>query len=461
MIRRIADIRGVDETVITPIIKQVCATLNKNFIHDDDAFNNMEYLYNNENATMPDNIYDNAIGGSTVDINVEITDDIILGNTNSTFNPTNKLIFLDKVTGYSMRPLYTSTNMEITYTYRCQSKQRMTSIKNNFRMYYDNSSYRMLHDLEFSYLLPNNVLELTSSIAELRGLTLDEYIDTYSIYKLDKAVTRNSKNKVPVFRGKQNNIIGNIMTAPDDIKITKSDAEYILEFTYKLTIQKPTTIVLEYPIMVNNTKIPDKWLPQQTYAKSIETATTKLNISSIVGSVLSTSANNNDVIYRIPTYDNFIPWDGEHDLYKVRLVSLLLTVDFNNRNFICNIDDLKRIGLPKCIIDYFKDTEKYDLFNFGNSLFLVELFEGKVIKDYKMFKDDENNIVTTKELNGESVYHLLISIVSNLDFLTYNMMSDQLARDKRVCDELNIGYVFNNENKHISIRKTSAEFKNT
>jgi len=443
MITKLATLTGTEHTVINPIVNNIISFVKSKIIKDEDALINKEYMFNDESVSYPDNTFDNPTGGPTLDINIEVTETEDFNLTTSTYKPINKIIFLDNDNTLNIRPVYVNSDIEFTFKYRGQIKSKLLEVKNSLNLMYTSSNYTFIHDVPYSFMLPANILELLDNVNRLKNdvtvtSTLD-YIESIALFKYDLALTRDKKHKVPLFNGKQVNIIGNLTTVPSDIKVEKGDGpEYEVSFNYIISIQKPIGLAIQYPILINNKPLDSKWLPRNTVAKVVKTANGALDVAEIIKLTLNEASNNYDYMYRIPDYDNFVPYLTENMKDKLRIVSILIEVNPVKPNNIFNLNDLLAIGLPSFIVDYFKDV-KENLFLYGSSMFLVELFQKDNIVNRGLVVDSLFNVTTTTPLVMNESYHIVISLMTNFNFINY---TDTLSRDRdiAICDLLNITY---------------------
>jgi len=439
MITRAGPIDGLEHTFIQPVVKQIVADLNTKIVRDPDAsFYNLGN-YETEGVDVGDNVEDNTIYGPMLYVQYEIEDDegLMLGT--STYNPANKIILLDRSNGFNVRPSYRPIKLTIKVTYKSRSKTNYNRIIQRLKAHYDNSGYSMVHDLEYSFLIPTNIIALIKDINDLKDndLSLREFIDSISLYRLDYTKTHGSSREMPVFRGSFNSIFGYFNTNPSELVIEKQDDPYYsMEFDYVVSIKKPDNLFVEYPIIVNNKTLPSVWLPDEAIGKVVGQAESNVSISDIIGDYNSFK-DNNTTMHRVPTYDNFYPMQYDDSAF-IRIVSILLKVDPNNPNLLFNIDDLKYIGLPLVFIEYLKLCDD-ELFTFYSSLVYIELYEFDDKKDKGMHKDEDNNIVTTKPLDINKGYHLVINILNDKNLIEYYRNDvDKVKRDKIIIDEYKI-----------------------
>jgi len=420
MITRVSVLDGIEHTFVQPIINTIRDDLNRKIIKDPEAFSYDVGNYNRENVEVTDNTYDNTIGGPVLSYTYEITPDENMRLGTNTYHPLNKIMLLDRTNGFNVRPNYKGIDLTIHFTYKTQSKTLAQRVISNLQAYYDISGYTMAHNLPYSYLIPNNVLALINDIKALRELDMDlmGYIDVISIYKLDRTINRGSNYSVPVFRGVFNNIFGMFEEVPSDVNIEKQDDAYFdVSFSYKVSIKQPYSLTVQYPIIVNNKRIPDRWLPRETIAKQIDHAEDKLDITHVISKYKSFK-DNEAAMFHIPTYDNFYPL-GYDRADMMRAVSILLEVDPDNPNLLFNINDLRYIGIPDSLINYMSECDSSELFEYHMALVYLELYDGNNKRDLKLYKDEDGNIKTEEPLLITSSYHLVINFITDRSVIYY------------------------------------------
>ena len=448
MITKIAMLSGVEHTVLIPMINKVTEDINKKIIKDDKAFINNITQYDNDDAEMANNLYNPDLGKTMLEVSYDIEDNEDLAMTTSTYKPVNKIILLDKDNGVSLRPRYVSSDITIKFKYYSKSKIAVKNIKSRLRTYYLTSGYTIIHELPYSFLYPSSILSLLKNISKLKNMELFNYIESNVTYKIDYAVKRGSDYKVPSFRGIEAGIMGSMSTEPKDITIEKDDKTYYtLEFDYIINIQRPMALAVQYPILVNNKKLDDIWLPKEELAVSREPSNNKFDIRNVIGKFYRGGKNTNDILYRVPTYDNFVPGFTKYDNDRIKLISLLIEVNPSDNKLLFNIDDLKYVGMPEFILEYMKLSRDVKLFKLGYSLFYINLYEGNYIRDKKLYLTDTNDIKTLESLDSSKTYHLLISVVTDLGLLYFSNKTDspELTEAKVICDKMNIEYVINNK----------------
>lgn len=442
MVTKVSLIEGQEQTILTPIIKKITSEIEKKFIRDPDTYNYLMTKYEKENVEVPDFLYDNTLGGPTLDIEYEIkpTEDINLRT--SRMHPLAKPILWDRDVKFVVTPFYQMQELTIHFRFRAQSKQELLNIKNRFYSYYINTDYRLYLDLPYEFLLPYNVIVLCNEIKTLKGFEGDvfDYINSISTKRLDIAFKRSSNWKVPVFRGIQGKRITNIITPPEEMEIEHNDVpEYKLSFDIVTTFNQPIGLFLDIPYLVNNKPVNPVWLGREPVAKLVDKEDNGLNISQAVTELYLGIGGKtlNDILFKIPSNDEFsVANDPNKFLYNIKWLSILIEVDENDPTLLFNLEDLKYIGVPEDIVEYMKDY-KDGLNHLGGCGIRLELYEFNYVKDKGLYVDDDYNVKLKEPMDIDKIYHAVFRFITDLHLLV-DLDEEGLKRTKKLFDKYGI-----------------------
>ena len=450
MITRTAVIDGLDHTFIMPIINSVKDDIKRTIMHDSDIFDHHVTMNNISDSEFEDYLYDNTLGGPTLNIAYEVEYKEENRKGTSIYTPLNKIILIDKDNGFNIRPNYVTATLHLKFRYIGQSRILIQRMVNKLKTFYDFSGYTLTHDLNYSFLIPNVVLGLMDNINKLKdtNLSLNEYVNSITPGGIDIAIKPNSDREVPVFRGYMDSIFGYLDDQPADLTIDKnSDTSYSVEFAYSLTVKIPNSLTIQYPILVNNKPIDKHWLPAERMAVKVDKAEGKLNIIDIIRNYHEFKSSYT-ALYKVPTYDNFYPKEYIRGDLKLPLISILLSVDPNALNNILSLDSLKYIGLPDCLITYFKSRQGNELFEISNSIFLLELYKNNNVANYGL-NVVGNEIIADKPLDITKSYHIVISIMLDKGMVGYYrhdlLDKDKVQEDDILLDKLHIKLKYTND----------------
>jgi len=117
MINKIAPLDSLEYTVINPIVKQIVFNLNKKIIQSKDFYYTNKTMLEHSNFDMGEHVYNNKLGENYIDVNYTCTPkDTFLPGT-SEFRYYGRELVLDKVSGFTIRPIYIGHDLTITLKY--------------------------------------------------------------------------------------------------------------------------------------------------------------------------------------------------------------------------------------------------------------------------------------------------------------------------------------------------------
>lgn len=463
MVTRTAVIEGYEQTVITPIIKEVTNAIQNSFIRDPNTFNYLITKYEKENDNVPDFKVDNTIGGPTLDIEYEYkpTDEINIRT--SRMFPLSKPILFDRETQFAVTPYFQQQELTINFRFRGQSKQELINIKNKLYSYYINTDYRLILNLPYNFQLPLSVLFLANDIKTLKEFdgSIDEYLETIKTEHLDFSLKRGWKDfRLPYFRGLQVSRYCNIMTPPEEIEVAKDDQpEYGVSFSVLTTFYLPVGVFVDIPMLVNNKPVDSKWLGREHVVEQVCQNTNIPNMVKAISDYYFGYKTTNDILFKYPDNDEFtLALNPNRHMYEINWLSVLTQLDKNNPKLLFNLNDLSYIGVPTDIIDYMKKYNAPWISNLWASSVKLTLFEDNAIKDKELYIDKDYNIKVKKDLDLTKRYHVIFSFITDLNLL--NTESRELKEDtKRLYNKYGI-FWFNTDGEVLRHRHHSKKGDN-
>lgn len=436
---------GIEQTIIAPIVKDVVKDIQDKFIKDEHVKVYTSSFYEEDNVEVGDHVTTNEIGKSKLFVNFEYEDNEEMSYSPSMYRAKDKIILLDKQTGFSLRPISTNTTLTLTFNYKNKSKVSVQRVLNKLKNFFKFTGHTLVHSLTYSYLFPDILMGLMSNVSSLKGTSnVFDFIDAAAVYNFDYAVKRGSDFKVPSFRGKAAGVMGVMEGDASSLKISKEGELYTLEFSYNITFDKPNALAVHYPITVNNLPIDSNWLPKKSIVKSRERSSGAFDINRIIKDKFNTGDIQNDILIRVPDYDQFTP-SLSHDGTTLVLLSLLIQLDPNEPELLLDLNDLAYIGIPDFVISYMKRAGIKDFFKLGSSLFYFMLFENNYIKDKDMSKNFDDKIVATKPLDPTKTYHLVVNVLVNRRFLRFSHHPESSAMVEAIETMRNMGIEFKDD----------------
>jgi len=345
--------------------------------------------------------------------------------------PNADLIYNDDDIDANIQPIYVDRTVTLEIKIHVKSRAKATAIINKLRLTMANNEMHNLHDLQYSYVIPNYVLELLNNINTLKNthtipaLTLEEYLNNTFDDSIELVYPEDGNLlKLDVgIREQQRDIIGYIT---DDVSklnkvMNKDDNSWDINFTYNFTYSKPIELILNYPLAIYNNLLDKKFYDFiQINSKTVNGRRRRgdVNIVDIsnhrLNDILLPSPNNYCVT--IPREDNIVL--PKPKPYYARVLSVLSLVDINTPRLLFNLNDLPKITFKDIIKDYFLFSGN-DLTKPYKSMFYFELYENGTTDPVRRISIDSNLELTVDiDLDVLCTYRVILNILVNTEILS-------------------------------------------
>ena len=451
------ELLNIEETFTRPMLVSITndikemVSLDKNTYTIYDMKDNLIQVKNKDGELEGFNTLTNEMVVVSYEENMTENDEL---TQNSLFN--NDLsLFVDKDIGISIRPIYHHRKYNLQFIYKTKFKNRMVSLVNRLKMLPANSGWYTNHDIEYGYLIPTYVSKWLKTMYTLKTRREQDHEELEDFIKNgfdDRLDLLNRADGRPgsrlVIREAQIGLVGYLNSDLYNIRsdYDESTKEWTIELEYEFYVEKPVSLILEYPIIIYNRLVPKEYRDFINYKKESPRAyhiARHDNTDNLNYPPLYTSTGNN---YHptIPEEDRVqFPDTG----YYGRILSVLVTVEDEDPRKLFNIKDLGKIRFKQTIIDYILEEEWDIIHDTSNSLFRIELFEGNDVKFDMIRMDKEGNIYSKEDLDYKKVYRVVFSInkyLNSLDYKAYNRLTRYVIKDfdKMALDHSNKDEIF-------------------
>jgi hypothetical protein len=349
-----------------------------------------------------------------------------------TINPDYQDIYVDNDIGASFRPLHVVKKHIITFKYFNKSKSKVNNLINRLRVKPTSSDWTIIHNLEYSYILPGYLSNLLIEINTLKNtrlvtpVDLNQYINNTFDRRVDMVNPEDGDTKkVDIgIKEKQHNVLGHITSPLGNIKkeYDEEKGSWYVEFEYSFSYETPIQLLAKYPIMIYNNLIDKKYREVLSLTKPTTCSTAVYNkgtagLMDISKAKISQylTIPKNSYYKNIPEDDNFVA--PKPDPYTVRILSILTIVSDADKTDLFNINDIPNIKFKDTILDFMKTEFQY-MSRPYESIFFFELFRNGV-KDYKnkIIADADLNLRTEFEMDMKSTYRVMINATVDLNIL--------------------------------------------
>jgi len=271
-------------------------------------------------------------------------------------------VFCDENLGVMIKPVYVTTEITINFKFRSKSKTSITRWRDDIRMRTSMARDVNLHQVSYSYLLPDAFIVILEEIHRLRE-AVQPYNEDMNAYLINNSSTRltelsnlSGRTRELAISETQMRIVGyfDFEGYPDKPEREEDSNTWIGSFAYKLNYEKPLACNMQYPVMIHNQILSNKFRPEvkDTYDLDNHLPSFSLSINAFnyfeaqnqIEKYVNTKAN-----IVIPDYDEFIP----HDVIRgsVSVFSALCQLSLTDKKTLINLKELGSIALDPAIID--------------------------------------------------------------------------------------------------------------
>lgn len=318
---------------------------------------------------------------STRRLLVNITDSYnedALGTT-ATTNEEHFPIFRDNSIDVSIYPIYLQTDYSIEFTYITPSKAEITKVVDDIRMNISRTRNICIHEIEYDYILPEVVedfiFDVHANKSRLSPTPLEEYFRTNSTGRLHLITDLVGNTTRLAIREKQVRIVGLFDFSPIPEKPTKDEEVFKFIFTYKLTLDKPSHLVLRYPIMIGNKLLPLKYVEFLDNRDVKVEGNRKLSYSNSLYSLSHFEAHrqlenrvNISLPINVPSIDEFT----NKSIHKGYIIdtSVLVEIDETDNSSLLNLLQIDPYTLHPLFLDYITLEGNYILHPYGSFVYI-------------------------------------------------------------------------------------------
>ena len=222
-----------------------------------------------------------------------------------------------------------------------------------------------------------------------------------------------------------------------------------MEFSYTIRIDKPTDILLIYPISVHNQILDDKY---QILDHPLTFNDRELVYNQRAGIYKYFEAMNAQILqsnkreYTIPYFDDFYTIHNIKCLQSIFTCLIQLTQE--DKDVLVNLTDMGDYDIHPVILNFLKKEITWLTRPF-ESVFNITMYVSNEIMDHRTISiDNELNIYNEIQLDYRKVYHIRFSVVTDLSLLTPEAL-ERLRKDKDVLRL--ILDLINDKNKNIPL----------
>ena len=458
--KKIVLINGIEDSVYTPVFQSVAKDIAKNL-----GLGNVPIVNKDNNLLEKDGIgattLDKNLHNTYLQINYSIDPSPEVEAYNIPLNPDTKPFFKDDTNKVKMTTAYRDAKFNFEINVKSKSKSVVGKVSDLLYSRQIAVDRFDSHNIQFSYTIPKIakllMYELHSILKEYEDIKLEDYLAK----NLDKeqidialSLSGNPLRNSLMVKEYQLDITGEYLGTLDAINTDKDDLYYVLPLNYHFTIKRPLTIHLEYPYIVFNRTLSDRF-KEKYYRKPVgKYIGYEESLEKLLKKYDSFGISKTGYYIKYPSYDEY------QIEFKIGSYTTILTVlnivDKDNPYELFNIKDLPNFKFKENVLKLILEN-KENISKYLKGLFYFNLYvNNDGIMDECITIDDDGNLRTTFPMEMKNTYRVGIHLCENISCITTaekekikRFINDEIADN---IDKERVKSDFGVEKQKVSIR---------
>ena len=336
-------------------------------------------------------------------------------------------VFLDENLEVEIKPVYKYSKVTITVKYRVTDKNKALMWQRDLAVRASMLRSLNVHTVEIGYGIPNEFLSVIEEIHRLResvagyGETLGEYFINNLNSNTSFVTALDGQDGVWLTKERQSGIQGyfDFPMVPDKPEKEGEHDVYIATSTYNFEYRRPTHAHIQYPLMVHQQLIDTPFRPDSKM-KGLYDKPHYFSQRDEALFYFSSDKRRNYVRdyqgIRIPDIDDFVIKNQK--ITTVNVFTAMVAITAQDRKFLLNLKDIGDFNLTADIIKFLSSSEYAFVTKAYQSIIQLDLWiDNDLAKPGSITVDSDLNVYASYDLDLRCVYHLQMSLVTNISYL--------------------------------------------
>lgn len=344
----------------------------------------------------------------------------------------NRPIFADRALGVFVRPIYSMSEVQISFTLRFPDRVSAQKFRDDALL-----RAAMLRNetplvMSYHYSFPYQFLHLLHDIYTLRenqggyGDTFSQYVSQHIDGRSTEITTLVGGYKTLALPETQIHNWGTFSEFVPSVEAGEKDkasGTWALNFNYRFQYDKPIACIAVWPLVIHNQLIGEPWrYPAPEPNGTITNPWTLKRFGSFSRDAMDYLTKLNDPTceaqYRpaiIPTIDDWTPLYIRPD--TTTMAQVLIGANAEDLNDVLDLSDLEEYEIDADVLEFMKQEAPY-MTKYGESIFHLAFYEDDVPQDDKTLSVSEYlRVRTSNPMDLRKLYHLRISVMTDLFFI--------------------------------------------
>lgn len=346
-----------------------------------------------------------------------------------------KPVFNDTDTGIRVFPVRTQSVIELSIIARFGSRTEAEQWRLRNRREAQQGRWQLQHQVNYHYMLPDELILFLNHIHELRELNApyNESLPEYLKYRLGNTVEvlsdQAGNNRKLAVMERAVNIVGtfDFNTLPERVEKDKDRVVWEIKFGYKIILERPISLCVTYPVMIHNSYIDAKYIPQaeRGLVKPVAVLGDAL-VTNLVGAVVNNPPPSKPpVMVSMPYYDDWVP--TYIPTAQLPLYMFLLQVDASDRRDVADLNGLGDYQLHPLFIPYLQSNPETILRRHGGLFSIIIHENSKALQGNLFTIDSDLKIRSTFDLDMRKTYRMTYNVTADPSAISGRDLKNLLA----------------------------------
>lgn len=315
-------------------------------------------------------------------------------------------VFLDPILHVKMVPVYVTTTLKIDLKFKTQSKTEALRWRDDILVQMSRLRNLNPHDITYHFSIPGEFLEILKHIHTLReqtegyGQAFQDYIVSNGTTRLKLIADQANKFNGLAVSEKQCKIFGlyDFDVAPENAERDDASGTWISTMSYNVSYQRPTEMSMQYPIMVHNELLPEKYVTYVLDNPTLDNRVQRYSTSIFALSSFETPNYLESIMdlkpfINVPEFDQFNP--KQVPTFTGCVFMALCRLDLPDKKTLMNLNEVDPIVIDEDIIEFIRESEYPYIGRLYQSVIQIHLY-----KDDKLFIYNDGDYT-----GGEMAYY--------------------------------------------------------
>jgi len=355
------------------------------------------------------------------------------------------LCFWDKPLRVEAKPVYSKTEFVVNFSFRAADKQAAQAWVDSMRSRIAMGRVEHTHQADYEFGMPYEYFMILKEIWRLReaqagyGQTFPDWFHSCLADKATILTKADGTEPFLVFKETQMNFLGafDFSGAAEATKVGDG-AQWEISFDYKFHIDKPIQMVLNYPQIIHNQLLDEKWRGNNTdvaYSRMMADRSHQQRSFDVLRMLNNYYFGTFEGV-RIPYFDDWHPLYNQPDY--TQLFQCAVCIDPQNPREIWNLSVFEdffanlKLEWTDDFLAYVK-AQGHRLFTRTQSLFLVNVIEDQHWLSADQLEINQDLLITTKtDRDLRKTYHIRVYVLHDLTKLS-KQATDELLQKPEIC----------------------------